>query len=178
MSVPRAYLDIETDDRRRITVVGVFRPGVGSRQWVAPELSGPELREFLRGIEVLYTYNGARFDLPVIKDQLRVDLAGEFEHRDLMYDCWARCLFGGLKKVELRLGIHRDTEGMDGRDAISLWGRFQDGEKQALEVLLRYNREDVENLETLAMRLGLVEGGAPPLGRPLPRRDEEGDCTA
>lgn len=178
MNKPRAYLDIETDSRRRITVVGVFRPTVGPRQWVAPQLSGEELREFLRGIEVLFTYNGARFDLPVIREQLNVDLAKEFAHQDLMYDCWGRCLFGGLKKVERRLGIHRDTEGVDGREAIALWDRFsRGGDREALEVLLRYNREDVENLESLALRLGVVEGGAPVLGQPpLPRRNESGDC--
>jgi uncharacterized protein YprB with RNaseH-like and TPR domain len=180
MSQPRAYLDIETDWKKRITIIGVFRPGFGSRQWVAPQLSAAELREFLAGIDVLFTYNGARFDLPVIRDQLKIDLAREFVHQDLMYDCWAHCLFGGLKRVEQRLGIHRDTEGVDGREAIVLWDRFQrGGEKDALELLLRYNREDVENLEGLAIRLGIVArspDAPPPLGAPIPKRDAAGDC--
>jgi uncharacterized protein YprB with RNaseH-like and TPR domain len=154
---PRAYLDIETDWLRNITVVGVFRPDRGCRQWVRPDLAAEPIADFLRGIEVLFTYNGARFDLPIIKDQLRLDLKALHPHRDLMHDCWSRRLFGGLKGVERTLGIHRDTEGVDGLEAIRLWGRFlREGEKEALEVLLRYNREDVENLEALAVRLGIV----------------------
>lgn len=156
----RAYLDIETDRQRRITVIGVFRPDAGARQWVAPGLDAAELREFLGGIEVLFTYNGARFDLPVIHQQLGVDLAREFRHQDLMYDCWSRRLFGGLKKVEHILGIHRDTEGLDGLAALSLWDAYVGGDGEALETLLRYNREDVENLERLAVKLGLVVPGA------------------
>jgi uncharacterized protein len=161
---PRAYLDIETDWDRNITVIGVHRPDKGSRQWIAPNLSAGELRDFLQGIEVLFTYNGTRFDLPQIREQLRLDLAKEHNHHDLMYDCWYRELFGGLKRVEEQLGIHRDTEGVDGREAIRLWDRSQTGDKEALDVLLRYNREDVENLEALAVRLGIVnspDGKAP-----------------
>ncbi|MBI4395471.1 MAG: ribonuclease H-like domain-containing protein [Elusimicrobia bacterium] len=154
---PRAYLDIETDWRMRITVVGVFRPDLGSRQWISPDLSAEQLRQYLQGIRMLFTYNGARFDLPIIKEQMKLDLVHEFRHRDLMHDCWAHSLYGGLKKVEQTLGIHRDTEGVNGLEAIRLWDRFvRAGEKEALDVLLRYNREDVENLESLAIRLGIV----------------------
>ncbi|HRY28662.1 MAG TPA: ribonuclease H-like domain-containing protein [Elusimicrobiota bacterium] len=178
---PRAYLDIETDWQKRITIIGVYRPGADTQQWVRPDLSADGLREFLQGIETLYTYNGARFDLPVLRDQLDIDLAKEYRHHDLMYDCWSRCLFGGLKKVEKRLGITRDTEGLDGRDAVLLWDRYVKGEKDLLELLLRYNREDVINLEALAVTLGLVprEEGELPAGFRVPEvkgRDDSGDC--
>lgn len=159
----RAYLDIETSWGRRITVIGVHRPDQGTRQWVSPNLSTSELRDFLAGVEVLFTYNGARFDLPVIRDQLDLDLAREFCHQDLMHDCWNRSLYGGLKKVEQTLGISRDTAGINGIDAMNLWERFSRRRDQcALATLLQYNREDVENLETLALRLGIVE---PPAGQ-------------
>jgi uncharacterized protein len=159
----RAYLDIETNWHKQITVIGVYRPDVGStRQWISPGLSAADLKDFLRGVDVLLTYNGARFDLPIIRDQMRLDLAKEFSHRDLLFDCWSRSLFGGLKKVERTLGIHRDSEGIDGLAAIRLWERFcRQGDREALEILLRYNREDVENLEILARRLGLVAGEEP-----------------
>lgn len=158
----RAYLDVETDWAHVITVIGVHRPDRGTRQWTRPDLRADEIRDFLGGIDVLFTYNGARFDLPLIRDQLRADLAGEFFHRDLMHDCWARDLFGGLKKVERALGIQRDTEGVDGLAAIRLWERFQgEGDRGALDLLLKYNREDVENLECLALRFGLVQGAEP-----------------
>ncbi len=80
-----------------------------------------------------------------------------------MRDCWNRSLYGGLKKVEQTLGISRDTAGINGIDAMNLWERFSRRRDQcALATLLQYNREDVENLEALAIRLGIV---APRPGR-------------
>ncbi|MGQ0644088.1 MAG: ribonuclease H-like domain-containing protein [Elusimicrobiota bacterium] len=156
----RAYLDIETDWAMNITVVGVHRPGLGTRQWVRPRLSVEELRDFLLGADVLLTYNGACFDLPRIRAELKLDLCAAFPHRDLMRDCWSRDFYGGLKAVEKRLGIARDTDGVDGWAAVRLWERYKTrGDRDALELLLRYNREDVENLEALALRLGVVAGG-------------------
>jgi len=160
-----AYLDIETNAAHAITVIGVYRPDADPRcrQWIAPNLSAGELRVYLAGIETLFTYNGARFDLPIINDQLKVDLISEFTHRDLMHDCWKKKLFGGLKKVEKLLGIHRDTEGVNGWAAIGLWEKFrQQEDAEALETLLKYNREDVENLESLARRLGIIRSEEPP----------------
>jgi len=127
-------------------VLGVFRPDRGHRQWVRPNFSRIELLNFLNGVKLLMTYNGARFDLPLVRRRLGADLAVLFAHRDLMGDCWAQNLHGGLKKVEQRLGIHRDTEGIDGLAAIRLWHAHRGGDGEALELLLRYNREDVENL--------------------------------
>jgi uncharacterized protein YprB with RNaseH-like and TPR domain len=111
----------------------------------------------LKGVQTLFTYNGSRFDLPVIASEIGVDLTAHFEHRDLMHDCWLNNLYGGLKRVEQILGIHRDTEGIDGLMAMKLWEQYsRNGDGEALEVLLRYNREDIENLETLAVKLGLL----------------------
>ena len=152
----RAYLDVETDERQALTVVGVFRPDRGHRQWIRPQFSRLELLNYLTDVELLMTYNGARFDLPLVRDQLGADLATLFRHRDLMLDCWAHNLKGGLKNVERILGIHRDTEGIDGLAAIRLWNAHRRGDAEALETLLRYNREDVENLEALALKLGVI----------------------
>lgn len=155
----RAYVDVETDEMKTLTVVGAFRPDRGAKQWVRPNFSKFDFLNFLSGVEQVMTYNGARFDLPLIKDQLGADVEALFRHRDLMLDCWANNLYGGLKKVEAQLGIHRDTEGVDGLQAIRLWHAHRRGEAGALELLLRYNREDVENLEALALKLGVVTDG-------------------
>jgi uncharacterized protein YprB with RNaseH-like and TPR domain len=155
---PRAYLDIETDFDQWITVVGIFRPDLGHKQWVRPNLVAEEISAFLKGVETVFTYNGARFDLPIIKEQLKLDVAGLFKHQDLMHDCWAKDLYGGLKAVEKTLGIHRDTDGTTGVDALHLWAKYQlEKDAEALEYLLRYNREDVENLEALARKLGVIK---------------------
>ncbi len=151
-----AYLDIETSWSRHITVIGVYRPSCGIRQLVWPKITPPALLDLLEGTRTLFTYNGSRFDLPVIEIHLGLDLAECLNHRDLMHDCWQNGLYGGLKRVEQILGIHRDTEGIDGLAAMNLWERYKKyRDEEALEVLLRYNQEDVENLEILARKLGL-----------------------
>lgn len=167
-----AFLDIETSWNKTITVIGIYRSGEsppagrqGTLQLVAPEITRERLVEALSGVEVIFTYNGARFDLPVIEQALGIDLESRHAHRDLMIDCWKHQLKGGLKAVELRLGIHRDTEGVDGLQAMSLWAAHQKGHPEALELLLRYNREDCENLEILARRLNVIPGSCLPAGR-------------
>jgi uncharacterized protein len=152
-----AFLDIETSWDRRITIIGIYRQSIGTVQLVAPEISVERLREALDGVRVLFTYNGGRFDLPVIEAALGIDLTTHHEHRDLMFNCWKNKLKGGLKKVEMRLGIHRDTEGVDGIQAMHLWAAHQKGHPDALELLLRYNREDCENLAILAEKLKVLD---------------------
>jgi len=151
-----AFLDIETSWQRTITVIGIYRSGESTVQLVAPDISREKLLAALDGVEALYTYNGKAFDLRVIEQQLGVALAERVTHRDLMFDCWKRKLKGGLKGVERTLGIHRDTEGVDGLQAMRLWDAWRAGDRDALDLLLRYNREDCENLELLARKIGVL----------------------
>ena len=73
-----------------------------------------------------------------------------------MYDCWRNNLYGGFKAVERQLGIPRLLRDVGGLDAIRLWWRYQnDGDRDALRMLLAYNREDVANLKVLRGRLGI-----------------------
>ena len=156
-----AYLDIETTGLSRsynyITVIGVYRcQGTNGEliQLVGEEVTRGNLVTALRGVNTVYTYNGSRFDLPFIAVSLGIDLATEFYHHDLMYDCWDNNLYGGFKVVEQRLGIHRRLRGIDGFEAVQLWWRYlKGGNQNALAVLLEYNRDDVVNLKTLRERL-------------------------
>lgn len=151
-----AFLDIETSWERTITVVGIYKSGCGTVQLVSPEINPDLLLQAVDGAEKLFTYNGTGFDLPVIEKVMGVALSRKIPHRDLMYDCWKHKLKGGLKSVERTLGIHRDTEGVDGLQAMNLWKAHLKGDADALELLLRYNREDCENLEILAQKLGVL----------------------
>jgi uncharacterized protein len=150
-----AYLDIETYGKAwpglLVTVAGLY-DGQNMRQFV----QGFNLQEFpqvLSEFDLLVTFNGTQFDLPVLKayfPELQLPPA----HVDLRF-LMARLGFkGGLKKIEPRFGIHRpkDVSGMDGYAAVLLWQRYQRGDRGALDLLLSYNREDVVNLE------GLMEG--------------------
>ncbi|MEW6388721.1 MAG: ribonuclease H-like domain-containing protein [Thermodesulfobacteriota bacterium] len=147
-----AYLDIETSGAAwphlLVTVAGLY-DGRTMRQF----LQGHNLEKFpeaLEDIDLLVTFNGSQFDLPVLKayfPELRLPPL----HLDLRF-LLARLGFkGGLKRIEPRFGIRRppSVAGLDGFDAVLLWERYQRGDHTALDLLLQYNREDVANLETL-----------------------------
>jgi len=156
-----AYLDIETTGLAasycEITVVGIYLCNGNSArfiQMVGRDISAGGILEALEGVDIIYTYNGRRFDLPFIRAELGIDLQEIFTHRDLMYDCWRCSLRGGFKAVERQLGIERKLKEVDGREAVRLWWRYVDSfDLDALDRLLEYNKEDVVNLKTLKERL-------------------------
>jgi uncharacterized protein YprB with RNaseH-like and TPR domain len=156
-SCKEAYLDIETTGLSPIgcdiTVVGIHLCNGDTAecvQLVGRDVTSYGILEVLEGVDIIYTYNGSRFDLPFINARLGIDLEEMFVHRDLMYDCWRYNLKGGLKAVERQLGINRDVRGVDGFEAVRLWWRYVDTfDLEALDTLLAYNKEDVVNLKTL-----------------------------
>ncbi len=156
-----AYLDIETtglsSDYNAITVIGVHLEDRGRGrlvQLVGDEVTRRNLLEALEGVRTIYTYNGSRFDLPFIHACLGLDLTERYRHHDLMYDCWRMNLYGGFKAVERQLGIPRELQGITGLQAVLLWWRYRNGgDKNALALLLKYNKEDAVNLKALRERL-------------------------
>jgi uncharacterized protein YprB with RNaseH-like and TPR domain len=154
----RAYLDIETTFSGSISMIGIYRPDIGTIQLVGGGVHDIALYEALEGVRTIVTFNGSSFDLPVIRKKLYADLKRDFDHCDLLYICRRQGLRGGLKKVEQILGIGRDTAGISGWDAPRLWHRYVTNDDQAaLQILLDYNREDVVNLAVLERHLGLSE---------------------
>jgi uncharacterized protein YprB with RNaseH-like and TPR domain len=157
MPITEAYIDIETTgltfSGSEITVVGIYLcRGDDDEfiQFIGRDISADAIMEALEGADIIYTYNGSRFDLPFIHSQCGINLCHHFRHRDLMYDCWRKNLRGGLKRVEKQLGIGRNIPDVDGREAVRLWWRYVDTfDLEALNKLCEYNREDVVNLKTL-----------------------------
>ena len=153
-----AYLDIETTGfiggASYPTVVGVAIdfPGDWSvEQLVGDEITPGAIQHILEGVTTIYTFNGSSFDLPFLAWRPGVDLRRTFEHRDLMHICRRAGLRGGLKRIERALGIGRgDLPDMSGYDAVLLWRKYvEDRSESALDLLLEYNRADVENLHAL-----------------------------
>lgn len=148
-----AYLDIETTGldigREAVTVVGLY-DGRRKRSFV----KGINLEELPRALEpaqLLVTFNGSRFDVPFLRrafPRMRLDQI----HVDLMNPLHRLGFWGGLKKIERRLGIERsdETAGMSGFDTVRLWQEYEAGNDDALDTLIAYNMEDVVNLEPLA----------------------------
>jgi uncharacterized protein len=150
---PRAvYLDIETNSFGQITVVGLYGQGQCTSLVRGDSLDRQRLYDELAQYDLLVTFNGTSFDLPVLLatfpdlplDQPHFDLCGV--GRQLGYQ-------GGLKAIELQLGITRQEElrGMSGADAGHLWNRWRHGrDEEARARLLAYNEADCVNLEPLA----------------------------
>ena len=152
-----AYLDIETTGflggRSYPTVVGIAVDFPGD--WTTTQLVGDRITvdavlHVLEGVTTIYTFNGASFDLPFLAWNPGVDLRRRFEHHDLMRTSRRAGLKGGLKVIEKALGIQRVLPDMHGHDAVLLWDKYRrENNRDALDMLLEYNREDVENLRVL-----------------------------
>ncbi len=150
----KSYLDIETSFDGKITVIGIYDEDDSLIQLVGDDVTSDNVMKSLDKTTTVVTYNGSRFDLPVIKNRLGTDLNKHFLSLDLMYECWRQNLYGGLKKVEEQLGITRNSRGIDGWEAMRLWDRYKHAnDLQALNILLAYNRDDVLNLPLLEKRL-------------------------
>lgn len=152
-----AYLDIETTglypEQDSITVIGIYFCDENKGELVqlyGSSLNCATLLKVMEGTDNIFTYNGERFDLPFIRTCLGADLSRMHMHTDLMFDCWKHNLKGGFKSVLRRLGIDRETEGLSGLHAIWLWEQYtMQNDQAALDLLLKYNRDDVVNLKQL-----------------------------
>lgn len=150
-----AYLDIETtglSHRSPVTVVGVH-DGKRTHALVrGRDLNGPNLQAVLSSTDLIVTFNGKSFDLPVLKRQFP-GWVPDVPHVDLRHLLARLGHTGGLKRIERDLSIERDrrVEMMTGAEAVYLWRLWErQGRSNALELLLEYNAADCENLRTLA----------------------------
>ncbi len=148
-----AFLDIETTGleigRDALTVVGLY-DGSRKRSFVRGD-NLEDLPLALEDRQLLVTFNGLRFDVPFLRHafpRMRLDQL----HLDLMDPLHRLGYWGGLKRIERRLGIERsdETAGLRGFDAVRLWDAYEAGDDDALDTLKAYNLEDVVNLEPLA----------------------------
>lgn len=146
------YLDIETTggafDDTAVTMIGIY-----DGHDYMPYIAGKNLYDFpdrLKEAELLVTFFGSGFDIPALKVQFpRADF--NKLHIDLCFTLKKLGLHGGLKRIEQKLNIQRDpdVDGMNGYDAVKLWYAYLRGNENALELLVKYNKEDVCNMKFL-----------------------------
>ncbi len=154
-----AYLDIETTgmnwETDHITTICVYKSGK-----LKSYVHGQNLDDFVADLPelgVLVTYSGKRFDIPFIEKKMRISLFNP--HIDLHQILGNLGYRGGLKGIEKRMGINRESmTGVDGKVAILLWMEYErNANEAALQTLLAYNALDVVNLE--AMMIGAYNEG-------------------
>lgn len=143
----KAYLDIETDRKGNICVIGIYTDLYGFVQFKGENIKAEKLAYITSSVDTIVTFNGDYFDLPHIKKCLDLDLMTNHKSLDLLKIKRKLGIKGGLKELEKMFGIKRKTEGINGYNAMTLWEIYiKKGREDALNLLLEYNREDVLNL--------------------------------
>jgi len=161
------FLDIEASPHDGdITVVGLF-DGFETKTYIkGVNLNQDVLKKELSRYKLLVTFNGLSFDIPMLKRKFN-DIIPDVPHFDLRFACKRAGLEGGLKMIEKNLGIKRckEAELMNSYDAVYLWNSWQKGYNEALDILIKYNEEDVINLKPIAdfvyRRLTVLTTGSP-----------------
>lgn len=145
------FIDIETEGlskkRNDITIIGIYKE---NRYYsFIKDLNLEKAFALLAETPIWITFGGENFDIPFIKKTFP-DLKTPLVHIDLFLLTQEIGLKGGLKKIEKVLGIERETDGLNGYDAVKLWRRWvEEGDFESLEKLILYNKEDVVNLKKI-----------------------------
>jgi uncharacterized protein YprB with RNaseH-like and TPR domain len=147
-----AFLDIETaSNYGDITVIGISDGNETKTLIRGINLDKETLKEALKPYQMLVTFNGKSFDVPVI--QKYFNLPFDMPHIDLKHVCRNVGLVGGLKSIEKEMGIKRpeSIKHVRGDDACELWRCWKaTGDRDFLDMLVTYNAEDCVNLKTIA----------------------------
>ncbi|MCD5412206.1 MAG: ribonuclease H-like domain-containing protein [Thermodesulfovibrionales bacterium] len=149
-------LDIETNGFQPknggyVTVVGLY-DRYGWRCLIKGDnLTAENLNRELSGYKCLITFHGTTFDVPFLFRALP-GVRFDMPHFDLCFAARTLKIQGGLKKIEAMFDINRKdrVKEMNGYDAVKLWKHAKNGNSEARELLLAYNKEDTINLFCLA----------------------------
>ena len=149
-----AYLDIETTGLGKthddITMIGVY-DGNSTKTFIKGE-NLPQFTNYIKSFPMIVTFNGSCFDLPFISSKFNIKF--NQLHLDLRFAFSKLGISGGLKRIEkqFRLNRSQETKHLDGFDAVRLWYKYKKGDNSSLDLLKKYNEEDVIGLKTLGLR--------------------------
>ena len=136
------FLDIEVNSQGKIVVVGISN--YYNTNFFVKGVNLNLIQKELSKYKIIITFNGGAFDLPKLKNQLNINI--NMPNIDLKPLCVNLGLKGGLKEVEKILKLNRPSH-LYG-NPVDLWKSFHaSGDREYLDLLLEYNREDIENLK-------------------------------
>jgi len=135
------------------TIVGLYDGTEYKALVKGRDLTRENIERELSRYKYLITFFGSGYDIPFLNQTLGVSF--RMPHFDLSFAGKRAGLKGGLKKLEDQFGIQREdtVKGINGYDAVKLWRAAKQGDSEALELLIAYNRCDTVNLFALAERL-------------------------
>jgi len=137
------FLDIEIDSYGKIILVGISDYYNTNFFVKKVNLNKNLIEKELNKYKLIITFNGSAFDLPKLKKELNLKI--NLPHIDLKPLCVNLGLKGGLKEVEKIFNLKRPNN-LYG-NPVNLWKTFHaSGDREYLELLIEYNREDIENL--------------------------------
>ena len=140
------FLDIEINSYGKIILVGVSDYYNSNFFIKNVNLSKNLIEKELQKYKLIITFNGSAFDLPKLKKELQIKF--NLPHLDLKPLCINLGLTGGLKEVEKKFNLKRPPH-LYG-NPVSLWKSFHaSGDREYLDLLIEYNREDIENLKLI-----------------------------
>jgi tetratricopeptide (TPR) repeat protein len=171
-----AFVDVETTGLAGGTGTYVFLVGIGTfehdafrlRQFFLADLAGEAamlaaIAELLAGCGVVVSFNGRRFDLPLIQTRLAMcrtpSTLGDLAHIDLLYPArrlyrhrLPSCRLAALE--EAALGFHREDD-LPGWDIPAIYFDYlRRGAAGALAAVFHHNALDILSLAALLAHLG------------------------
>ncbi len=141
------YLDIEIGSNRKdIILIGLF-DGFNTKIMVKNyNLAKNVLLNELKRYKLLITFNGKSFDVPAIEKYFGIEI--DLPHIDLKHLCLKLGLKNGLKEVEKILNLKRPVN-LYGKPYDAYKAFMASGDKEYLELLIKYNEEDIINLKPI-----------------------------
>ncbi len=170
------FLDTETTGLAGGTGTIAFLVGIGwiregrfhSRQYFMPDFTHEaamleELAGFAADFEVVVTYNGASFDLPLLRTRALMnrlaDPCGNLVSWDLLVPCrrlWGKC-FPNCRQQTLEnhlLGLQRNSQDIAGSLIPQTWFEFlKTGQPGLLPNVLHHNQKDLLGMLGLFARI-------------------------
>ena len=147
------FLDIETAHYYGyITLIGLYDGHDTKIMINGINLHKDIIKKELSRYKIIVTFNGSSFDLPIIEKYFQ-GVVPHIPHIDLRHVCSRIGLNGGLKAIEKQLNIKRlpELKHVTGEDAAELWRTFRaTGDRYYLDLLIKYNEEDIINLKPIA----------------------------
>ncbi|PIN76800.1 hypothetical protein COV17_01085 [Candidatus Woesearchaeota archaeon CG10_big_fil_rev_8_21_14_0_10_36_11] len=140
------FLDIEVDSYGKMVLIGISNYFSSNFFVKGVNLDKKNIEKELSKYKLMVTFNGHSFDIPKIQKQMGIKM--QIPHIDLKPHCVTLGFSGGLKEVEKILNLKRPSH-LYG-NPVDLWKAFHaSGDKEYLDLLIEYNKEDCENLKSI-----------------------------